>query len=255
MNQKGPPEKPPEAEQLSPNELKEKFRDPSYLPTHKDVSQAFNSEDGFSAEWFHFCSDRENPIFEFLNEEFINAFSVYLSSRIESLGASENSPITILEVGAGNGRLSHFLRQKLEMLFPGKIKVIATDSGEWELKTSFPVETIGHKEALQKYQPQIVIFSWMPYEEDYTKDFRTTQSVDEYILIGETDGGCCGHNWETWGYAWSFDEEKEEEKIAPYVADGFERKNIDDVSVHQICRTDQPENYYHSSTTSFRRKK
>lgn len=56
-----------------------------------------------------------------------------------------------------------------------------------------------YKEALKKYKPDIVISSWMPYTEDWTKDFRTFSSVKEYILIGEPDNGCCGHPWKMWG--------------------------------------------------------
>jgi hypothetical protein len=248
---------PPQQEEvLSPDELRERLRDPSYLPTHEDFSLAFKSEKLYPPEWHDFCFNEENPIFEFLNEEHLRAFGDYLSQRAEELGASEDSPITILEVGAGNGRLTYFLQQKLEAKLPGKVKVIATDSGEWGLKNFFPVETIGHKEALEKYKPKIVVFSWMPYGADFTKDFRAAECVDEYILIGETDAGCCGHEWLTWGYSWFFDDDKLGGKIVPpYIADGFERKELEDVSTHQICRTDLPGLCCHSKTTSFKRKK
>ena len=260
MSIENPFDKPPASSQpereLTPDELREKLRDPYFLPTHDDIARAFKKEGHFSESWCDFCFDKENPVFEFLNEEFITAFSQYLSERVEGLGASEDSPITILEVGAGNGRLSHFLQQKLEAKLPGKVKVIATDSREWSLKTAFPVETIGHNEALEKHKPKMVVFSWMPYQEDVTDDFRAADSVEEYILIGETDGGCCGDKWRTWGQPWSFDEEDGgEEKVAPYTADGFKRENIKDVSDHQICRTDEPGDYRYSSTTSFRRER
>lgn len=261
MSTENPFDKPPIPSQpekkLSPDELREKLRDPQYLPTHEDISRAFKSRGLFSQEWHDFCFDEDNPIFEFLNEEYLSVFSDYLSQRAEVLGASEDSPVTILEVGAGNGRLSHFLQQKLEAKLHGRVKVVATDSGGWGLKTAFPVETIGHKEAIGKYKPQIIVFSWMPYSEDFTDDFRAAESVDEYILIGETDGGCCGDEWRTWGnQSWSFDQEEEgEEKVAPYIVDGFKRENLEDVSVHQICRTDMPGRYYHSRTVSFRREK
>lgn len=234
--------------------MREKMRDPNFLPTHDDIYQAFKSEEYYSEEWHRFCFNEDNPVFEFLNEEFITAFSNYLAERVESLGASEDSPMTILEVGAGNGRLSHFLQQKLKARFSGKVTVVATDSGEWSLKTAFPVEVIGHKEALEKHKPKIVIFSWMPYQEDITDDFRAGESVEEYILIGESDGGCCGDEWRTWGLSWSFDDEDTgEEIVAPYIAERFEREDIKDVSNHQICRSDTLGGLRHSSTESFRR--
>lgn len=254
-NEQIPPQRPnseKKPEELTPQEIKEKLKDPTFLPTHADIERAFRREDPYSEDWHRYCFDKENPVFEFLNEEFIEAFSDYLSKRAQELGASEDSPVIILEVGAGSGRLTHFLQQKLEAKLPGKVKVVATDSGEWKLKTAFPVEQIGHKEALEKHQPQIVVFSWMPYGEDYTDAFRVAESVQEYILIGETAGGCCGDEWLTWGQSWSSDEE--EEKVAPHVAEGFSQEHLDEVSQHQICRTDEPGNYYHSGTVSFKRK-
>lgn len=237
----------PAERNLTPSELREKLRDPNFLPTRSDISRAFES----GKEWNDFCENKEEPVFEFLNEEFITAFSNYLVQRVGGLGAPEDSPITILEVGAGNGRLAHFLQQKLEAKLPGKVKVVAIDSNnEWSLKPAFPVEKIDHKTALQKYKPKIVIFSWMPTRDEVTTDFRATDSVEEYILIGEVDGGCSGDGWETWGKPTSLHEKN---MVAPYIADGFEREDLDDISQYQIGRTDKPRVYGNSQTVSFRR--
>ena len=245
-----PTDNPNENKELSPQEIREKLKDPSYLPTHREIDRTFKSKDFISREWSDFCFDEQNPVFEFLNEEFLNAFSDYLSQRAKELGASEEAPITVLEVGAGNGRLTYFLQKKLEERLPGQVKVVASDSGKWGIKTAFPVDVIEHKEALKKYKPKIVVFSWMPYGEDYTADMRAETSVEEYLLIGETDGGCCGNEWETWGSSYGNDEE-----VPPYKADGFMRSDLEDLSSQQICRTDQPsQGYYHSSTVSFERK-
>ncbi|MFA6348415.1 MAG: hypothetical protein WCX30_03215 [Candidatus Paceibacterota bacterium] len=259
-----------EKEEPTPEELLEKFRNPKYLPTREEILHAFNYD-----SWNNRCNDRDNQIYEFLNKEFINSLSDYLSERIEKLGASESSPVIILEVGAGDGRLSHFLKERLETGFPNKVKVVATDSNEWKIKTVLPVEEINSKEALEKYNPQIVICSWMPYGEDFTADFRATKSVQEYILIGER-AGCCGDEWLTWGIPsfnpedsmniededdltdndFDFDSEdgSDEDKVPPYIADGFDYEGIDKVSKNQIAETDQFNDFHHSKTSSFRRK-
>jgi hypothetical protein len=253
-------------ETLDREGLREKMKDPSYLPTHQDVLGAFESDIDFS----RFCFNEENPAdellnptYELLNEEYLTALSEYLSERVEDLGASENSPIVILEVAAGSGRLSHFLRKKLEASIPNKFKIITTDSGELGIKPEFQVEMIDYKEALKKYIPKIVIVSWMPMGEDFTSDFRNTRSVEEYLLIGFED--CCGDDELTWGRddPWRFDEDDEEAeknsfrngKTKPYTADGFVREDLKDLSVHQICRADNLGDYDHSSTVSFRRNK
>ena len=56
-----------------------------------------------------------------------------------------------------------------------------------------------YKKALAMFKPSIVLVGWMPMDEDWSADIRSCPSVREYILIGEADDGCCGHNWWTWG--------------------------------------------------------
>lgn len=236
----------------APDQMREKLRDPNFLPTREQIAGAFVSRE----EWFRFCFDESNQVFEFLNEEYLNALADYFFTRIVECGASPEKPLTILEIGAGNGKLSHFLRKKLEERAPSLVNVIATDSGEWTLQSAFPTEQLRHDEALLKYKPDIVIFSWMPYQKDATKDIRKVESVQEYILIGETDGGCCGDEWVTWGFdSYSYDDEKKRTGEPPFIEDGFIRENHDDLSDLQICRTDQLGYYTHSRTVSFKRKR
>ena len=246
--------------ELTPEELKEKILDPSRLPTHEEIAQAFESKGSYLEKYLDWNKFRvrivqELSTAELLNEEFLEALGDYLSQRAKEFGATENEPLIILEVGAGNGRLTHFLQQKLEERMPGKIKVIATDSGEKGIKTTFPVQPLEQKAALKAYKPKIVICSWMPIDKDWTADFRATDNVEEYILIGEPNTGSSGDKWRTWG---AFDKNEEPEKInqlPPYEADGFERSDIKHVSEHQITLADEPGDYDHSRTTSFKRKK
>ena len=228
------------------------LRDPNFLPTRKQLKKIFGNwgqEDW--PKWFELCFNEKEPIYEFWTEEYIGAFADYLRGRVEEY-------CIILEVGAGDGRLSHFLKQKLGKR-ANKIKVIATDSGEYGIKPQFPVEKLTHTKALEKYKPEIVICSWMPYKVDFTADFRKCPSVMEYILIGDADDGC-GDPWKTWGLPpiESLYDPSKECEIPPYERDGFERKNLYDLSRLQICRTDLPGslNFFqlsHSSTVSFRR--
>ena len=230
---------------LTPKELREKLCDPRFLPTHEQVVRSFGSWE----QWRNFCFNRDNPVFEFLNQEYLEAFAGYLVNRIDELGKNEKNPLTILELGAGNGKLSHFLRVKIEKKTPKKTVVIATEPGEWNLRNYFKLEKLDHLEALRKYSPDIVIFSWMPYKKDVTNDIRKFDSVKEYILIGETDGGCCGDEGGTWGCGKNKNEQK-----PPYASDGFQRKDLDNLSAMQICRTDEPGEYHHSKTVSFKRR-
>jgi hypothetical protein len=268
----GPRPEPPQPDrkeggerELTPAEMREKLHDPSFLPSYEALSKHFEKFGGFShyddpewKQWHDLAFGKENPIFEIWTKEYIHAFGSYLAQRVEELGGTEENPTVILEVGAGNGRLTHFLQEKMNELIPGKVKVVASDSGDWKIPPTFPVENISHNEAFAKHKPKIVIFSWMPYQYDCTSDFRAAESVDEYILIGEADGGCCGDEWQTWGQNWTFDEEERERREnqpAPYEADGFEKVYQNDLSDLQLSRINISEGKSSTSTVSFKKKK
>lgn len=231
--------------------MREKLRDPSFLPTHEDIMEAFGPEsdrDGVAYKiWEDFCRKGPRPVYELLNKEHLEAFSDYLVDRLNQLGATTERPVKILEVCAGNGRLSHFLRQMLERKAPGLTQVIATDSGESNLVPDFPVALAPHNQALTQQAPRIVICSWMPMMLDLTADFRKTTSVDEYILIGETDESISGDEIETWGMV-------NADETPRYALEGFERRDLKELSKLQTCRTDTPGHWFHSETVSFRRK-
>ncbi len=175
----------------SPEVLKEKMKNPEFLPTHDQIFQAFKME-GYNrfdtSEWMDFLNGPYKHSYEIINQEFIKELGSYISGRLRQLQTEES--LTILEVGAGNGRLSHFLEDEIKKQgTKEKAKIIATDSDSWEIKPAFPVENIEVKEALNKYNPDIVICSWMSSYpmQDWTPDFQNTQSVKEYILIGDKE--------------------------------------------------------------------
>lgn len=128
--------------------------------------------------------------YEFLTAEYVSGLSAYLTTRqlqiqrqvAEDGNGTTKKTVTVLEVGAGNGRLSHFLRRKLKAPSAstslGTFQVVATDSGGWKLKGAdalsavedfVPVEKLGFEAALAKYNPDVVLVSWMPMGEDWTE--------------------------------------------------------------------------------------
>ena len=147
-------------------------------------------------------------IFELFSREYIDALSDHLiqsavrnkSGAAAMLGENGDAPLRVLEVGAGSGKLSAYLQRALESKGQlGSFDVHATDSGTWRIKPEFAVQKISYQRALAEFQPHVVLCSWMPSGDDWTAAFRSTPSVQEYILIGEVDDGCCGHPWLTWG--------------------------------------------------------
>ena len=247
---------------LSIEEIREKMNDPEFLPSYDVLTKHFESfipialhcHDDEYVRWNELIDVKNKGIYEIWTAEYIHAFGQYLAHRMDELGATAEKPAIILEVGAGNGRLSHFLQEELDQIAPGKAKVIASDSGKWNIQADFPVINVPLTEALSEYQPQIVLVSWMPYGSDFTADIRATNSVVEYILIGEADGGNSGDDWLTWGIRSPFDDDQNQEPIIPpYELDGYIKVNLEDLKKFQLSRTNVTEGRNLTETVSFRK--
>ena len=199
------------------------LNDPHFLPSLKEVEQFFGPGSKGNAAFQTFC--KAHRIYEYPTKEYVNALSDYLADRIRYFAFSEPTPIPILEVCAGDGRLKYFLKQALQQKIPGLFSYTASDSGEWNIGNLSPVELLDHETALEEIQPTIVLCSWMPNNQDLTQDFRDCESVREYILIGNSLE--CGHPWLTWG--------EKSHNIPPYKRDGFELKIFGSDFPKQLC--------------------
>jgi len=204
-------------------------------------------------EFNSYCEN--HGIYDFLTVEFVDA----LARELRALLSSSCTP-TILEVGAGDGSLSHHLRSRL----PAGQKIIATDSGSWRIPKKYAVEALDVDAALRTYAPDVVLCSWMPTNVDFTAAIRRAK-VPAYVLIGETDDGACGDPWLTWGLR---PREEEEDTLssspgggadsapppvvlAPYLADGYQRSELGRVSRWQLSVYDSKQVLGNSKTVLF----
>jgi len=176
--------------------LLDRIKDPERLPTRKQFFDAFpffeelsrlGDKALFINAWQELALDKKRPIYELFTQEYIQELAGYIEKEIGTLGVEVGGEVRILEVGAGAGTLSRFLRAELENR-KQNIQVIATDDGSWEkgqqVVLGEDVERLGHKDALVTYKPHIVLCSWMAPEADLSADFRAQESVKQYILIG-----------------------------------------------------------------------
>ena len=255
----------------------------------------------------YFEMRRREDSYELWTKDYIFGLANYLLQRIEDMNKeSDHDDIetTVLDVGAGDGRLVYFLRRAMKEIESSKniIQVgrkghnprfkstiptlIATDDGSWRApiyKTShIQVEQLTAEQAVDKYAPNlgesnrrlIVLCSWMPPGEDWTYLFRQSLNIDtsndkqlgksseenrtgrveEYILIGESDDGTCGHLWETWGnFSVLPDDESNTILLEPpYAQNGYIRVDIEELSELQFSRFDCKRSS-ESRTVSFRR--
>eukprot|EP00946_MAST-07B_sp_MAST-7B-sp1_P000133 g133.t1 len=196
----------------------------------------------------------ENQMYEVFTREYVDTLvDTIIGIKGRRHGERDGSmarDFVVVEIGAGTGALSHHMRRRLyELEHKGvagvkSIDVIATDSGSWKLDGGdFPVEPYNVKEALERLKPDLVITSWMPAGEDWTKDFRRA-AIPDYLLIGEADDGCTGHNWLTWGNKAYMEAKDHERKIggrsivAPFAEDGYKRTDLQDLAQLQLQRYD-----------------
>lgn len=183
-----------------------------------------------SPQWA-FVNDGRCPIFELYTEEMVSALAVYLSSRLQEITELRASrltkPLTMLEVGAGDGRLSHYLRGRL----PPGVCVIATDA-KLRSQSACAVESLDVRDAVARYEPSVILSCWMPAGRDWTADFRRCEMCEEYVLIGPANM-TSGHEWLTWGARGGRAGE-----LPPYEADGWELHEVPEVSRWQLSRSD-----------------
>ena len=220
--------------------------------TEGDISETPQERFITSAPFTYFFSNHLNKVCEIFTQEYIRGLARYLGHRVTSILQADPklTSVSVAEIGAGNGRLSHFLRVFLDELpgVKGLYQLVATDlaGNIGDFARMFPVEGQDHKQTLRKWRPQLVICSWMTMQVDLTHSLRTSKYVQEYVLIGEIDYGVSGKALETWGLGG-----KGQKPL--YTKEGFQRIALENLSLLQLARSDSPYVQFHSQTTVFRR--
>eukprot|EP01065_Artemidia_motanka_P012596 TRINITY_DN16945_c0_g1_i2.p1 TRINITY_DN16945_c0_g1~~TRINITY_DN16945_c0_g1_i2.p1 ORF type:complete len:457 (+),score=151.32 TRINITY_DN16945_c0_g1_i2:83-1453(+) len=199
-------------------------------------------------DWVFFTTNAERKLCEVWTLEYLSALAEVLCSDPDSF----REDAVVLEIAAGDGRLTHLLRQRVEAVCPdrtaGVTWVASDEEGNLaDATNTFTVEEADAQTALQAHQPRIVLCSWMPLSTDLSAAIRDTPSVAMYILIGEADFGVCGEPWATWGLG------KPEPGVKNYTEDGWQRENLHHLRPLQISRHDFPAAKYHSQTVLFRK--
>ncbi len=94
-----------------------------------------------------------------------------------------------LEIAAGDGTLSRFLRDR-------GVKITSTDNHSWGHSIRFP-ETVLNceaRDALERYSPETVVCSWPPANNTFERHVFKTRSVKTYIVIASRHRFASG-NW------------------------------------------------------------
>ena len=202
---------PIDAERESKQALNPWLGDKLHLPSVEEISAAFpslsdNSETDL--EWKKFLSERGYQVW---TKELINSLADRLKRVIDGIPKNTQvtdkaEPVLVLEVGAGNGLLTYFLKKKFEEA-GWTADFIASDDNSWSLgHESLPevsITRISCKAAMKRYQGRatIVICSWMPplgFNEEWSALFRQQPNIYSYLLIGDEGGSGAGfRSWES----------------------------------------------------------
>eukprot|EP01063_Lacrimia_lanifica_P027345 TRINITY_DN3825_c0_g2_i1.p1 TRINITY_DN3825_c0_g2~~TRINITY_DN3825_c0_g2_i1.p1 ORF type:complete len:344 (+),score=119.04 TRINITY_DN3825_c0_g2_i1:55-1086(+) len=171
---------------------------------------------------WHYCEMRD--IHDFYTAEYTERLAEFLAS----LPLDEGD--VVLEVGAGQGALTKFLRREPALKEAG-LALVATDADP------FPdVEALSYQAALRKYAPKVVLCSWMPYGEDWTPAFRDCGAVLGYVLMGPLALSGCLAGWSLpAGGAW-------------------QAMHLEDIEAHSICKLDSVHDPGNTKTIWYQRR-
>ncbi len=94
-----------------------------------------------------------------------------------------------LEIGAGDGTLTRFLKD-------AGIQCIATDDYSWEHYIQYPEFVLRQdaKAALENHRPEVVICSWPPPGNTFERTVFKTDSVRQYIVLGSRNPMISGNH-------------------------------------------------------------
>jgi hypothetical protein len=97
-----------------------------------------------------------------------------------------------LEIAAGDGTLARFLAGE-------GVSITATDDYSWQHAIDYPetVRRLEAREALERYQPSVVVCSWPPPANRFERYVFSDRNVELYIVIGSRYHFASG-NWEAY---------------------------------------------------------
>jgi len=180
-------------------EIEEEILDFKKLPIYEDAKRLMD----------HYSQSKDYPedklaragIYQYPNVEFVKE----LAKLLNYLDGLCSSPVPIVEVCAGNGKLSYHLNKRL----PKGKSIIATDRENkphyyppfkefpsfrefyppFRRHTKF-VKDLDYREAIETYRPNIVLASWIPPNSDIGIKILYSPGVRFFVNIGVPDGLC-----------------------------------------------------------------
>ncbi|CAL6407676.1 unnamed protein product [Bathycoccus prasinos] len=175
--------------------------------------------------------------------------------------------VVVLELGARDGTFARaFVREWTDERT--RLEYFACDSAPKDASVTKRDASEAIREIGKKYEGRdsdtlcIALVSWMPFQIDWTREIRKHAAFDEYILIGEGEGGICGSK-QTFGREDESDDQsdgddekegEEDDVPALYEREGFVMRELEKVKNLGKSDTTYEREGTHSKTISFRRR-
>ncbi len=127
-------------------------------------------------------------------------YSAQLIDRLATLIGDRPS----LEIAAGDGTLSRFLRER-------GVQITTTDDHSWKHAVTFPADVLRQeaREALRVHAPEVVVCSWPPAGNRFEQHVFRTRTVQTYIVISSKLAFASG-NWDDYRSQTAFTVEEDE---------------------------------------------
>jgi len=127
----------------------------------------------------------------------------FYSRRLVNELAKEIGDRKALEIAAGDGTLSRFLRDE-------GVDITATDDHSWSHSIEFPDDVRNQDaiSALREHEPQVVICSWPPAGNDFEHQVFKSPSVELYVVIASQHAFASG-NWNAYSRQTDFTYEED----------------------------------------------
>lgn len=187
--------------------------------------------EGTEMRWYTFCQI-VNHLYEYPTQELVAGLVGRLATTAEQVKLQTGETFRLLEVAAGQGRLTVAVSQELHKIGI-EHHTLAVDNQDlydgWSGVAGI-AKKMDAESATKSFLPHAVLGAWLPFR-DWTPTFRALSTVRQYIFLGNPEQ--CGTP-AIWG-----DQPEVSSPdvvyIPEYAADGFEKEEWSELQPIQLC--------------------
>ncbi len=203
--------------------------------------------EGAELRWYTFCQ-LVNHLYEYPTQELVAGLVGHLATTAEQVKSQTGETFRLLEVAAGQGRLTVAVSQGLHQIGV-EHHTLAVDNqdlyGGWSGQAGI-TKKMDAEDAAKAFLPHSILGAWLP-PSDWTPLFRALPTTQQYIFLGNPEQ--CGTR-EIWGVETEVSS-PDAVYIPEYAADGFEKEEWTELQPVQLCwsSTSGTESSMHPSKT------